>query len=535
PAQGPTMPTTIFEELKRCVHFGPSEESTLRRFLPELTPHFQAITGAFLRRVEQHPEALALVSDEQLQRLQGTLCDWLDSLFRGPWDEAYFERRARIGHAHARIALPQHYVFGAMNLIRGELMRVTEYRERSQRLPLQSAVNKILDLELAIMQDSYRHTFVAGVQQEERIERDDLARQLALSEARNEEIVEKAEALISTADHAGRITLFNAKCELMTGVPRAAARGQSWLEMFVPPADREEVARLQRQVINGRPALSYEGPVQTAPLTTRRVRWHFTTLPGGVRPALCAIGIDVTNEFELSIRTRRAERLAALGTMAAGLAHEIRNPLNSAHLQLNVARRRLDRAARHDSDSDGVAKAIELAEAEMRRLAALVRDFLQFAKPQPLRLSQIDLRETAYAVVAFMAPEAKARAVQVQLESAVQVAIEVDEEKVKQVLLNLLRNAIEATGPEGHVGVRIRQVAAMGEITVEDDGPGWDADSPIFEPFFTTKDTGTGLGLAIVHRIVMDHGGTLDADSRPGRTTFTIRFPRAYQSASLHA
>jgi signal transduction histidine kinase len=101
--------------------------------------------------------------------------------------------------------------------------------------------------------------------------------------------------------------------------------------------------------------------------------------------------------------------------------------------------------------------------------------------------------------------------------------------------LNLLRNAIEATGPEGRVGVRIRQVAAMGEITVEDDGPGWDADSPIFEPFFTTKDTGTGLGLAIAHRIVMDHGGTLDADSRPGRTTFTIRFPRAYQSASLHA
>jgi signal transduction histidine kinase len=111
----------------------------------------------------------------------------------------------------------------------------------------------------------------------------------------------------------------------------------------------------------------------------------------------------------------------------------------------------------------------------------------------------------------------------------------VDEEKVKQVLLNLLRNAIEATGPDGRIAVRIRQVSAMGEITVEDDGPGWHADAPVFEPFFTTKDSGAGLGLAIVHRIVMDHGGTLDASSRPGRTTFTICFPRAYQGASLHA
>jgi PAS domain S-box-containing protein len=529
------MAETIFEELKRCMHFGPAEESVLRRFLPELAPHFQTITDAFMRWVEQHREVLTLVSDEQLQRLQGTLRNWLDSLFRGPWNQTYFEQRVRIGHAHVRIALPQHYVFGAMSLIRGELMRVTELRELAQRLSLQSAINRILDLELAIMLDSYRYAYVAGVQHEERIEREDLARQLALSEARNEEIVEKAEALICTSDNAGRIMLFNAKCELMTGIPRGAARGRSWLEMFVPRADREEVARLLGQVIAGRPALSYEGPVQSAPQTSRRVRWHFTTLPGGARPALCAIGIDVTNEFELGIRTRRAERLAALGTMAAGLAHEIRNPLNSAHLQLNVARRRLDRSSPRASDSDQVAKAIELAEVEMKRLAALVRDFLQFARPQPLRLSQIDLGETACTVVDFMAPEAKARAVQVKLESTAQVAIEVDEERVKQVLLNLLRNAIEATGPDGRVGVRIRQVAAMGEITVEDDGPGWDADSPIFEPFFTTKDTGTGLGLAIVHRIVMDHGGTLDADSRPGRTTFTIRFPRAYQSASLHA
>jgi signal transduction histidine kinase len=249
-------------------------------------------------------------------------------------------------------------------------------------------------------------------------------------------------------------------------------------------------------------------------------------LPGGATPALCAIGIDVTNEYELSVRTRRAERLAALGTMAAGLAHEIRNPLNSANLQLNVARRRLARSKA--SEGSHAIKAVDLAESEMKRLASLVQDFLQFASPQPLRLAFADLRATAELMLAFLLPEAKAAGVTLQLAPGHPVELELDDEKVKQVLLNLLRNAIEATGRGGHVIVRVSGAAgANALLTIEDDGPGWPADTPIFEPFFTTKDQGTGLGLAIVHRIVMDHGGSVDADSRPGKTTFTIRLPRA--------
>ena len=376
----------IFEELKRYAQFGEADQAALRAFLPRIAPSFRAITDVFYARMHGHPHAVAVLADEaQVQRLKGTLCEWLDLLFRGPWDSAYYERRVRIGRVHVRIALPQRYMFGAMDVIRTEVaciigQQLTAGAEREQLL---RAVHKIIDLELAIMLESYQEAFIDKVQHVARLERDDLARKLALSEARYDEIVEKAEALISTADHEGKVLLWNAKCEQVTGVPRTDARGRDWLEAFVQPADRAEVLRLQQEVMSGRPANTYEGPVRSEGAEKRRVRWHFTTLPGGAMPALCAIGIDVTNEYDLSVRTRRAERLAALGTMAAGLAHEIRNPLNSAHLQLNVARRRLARD-KH-AESQHASQAVELAEAEMKRLASLVQDFLQFARPQPLR------------------------------------------------------------------------------------------------------------------------------------------------------
>jgi PAS domain S-box-containing protein len=526
------MPDNLFAELKRYMRFGAEDEAALRAFLPQVEPHFAAITETFYERIQSHPSAFSVLHNEaQLARLKGTLREWLHLLFCGPWDAEYYERRARIGRVHVKTALPQRYMFGAMDVIRVELTGLLEQKlaPGEARDKLLRAVNKILDLELAIMLESYQHAVVDDLQRVEREQRADLVRQLALSEARYDEIVEKAEALISTTDHEGHILLFNAKSEQVTGLARGQAKGRHWLDVFVQDSERAEVARLHQEVMCGRPANSYEGPVR-ADAQTRRVRWHFTTLPGGASPALCAIGIDVTNEYDLSVRTRRAERLAALGTMAAGLAHEIRNPLNSANLQLNVARRRLARGKA--SEGSHAIKAVDLAESEMKRLASLVQDFLQFASPQPLRLAFVDLRATAELMLAFLMPEAKAAGVTLQLAAGQPVELELDDEKVKQVLLNLLRNAIEATGRSGHVTVRVSGAAgATALLTIEDDGPGWPVETPIFEPFFTTKDQGTGLGLAIVHRIVMDHGGSVDADSRPGKTTFSIRLPRARKDA----
>src|SRR5262249_52420545 len=152
----------------------------------------------------------------------------------------------------------------------------------------------------------------------------------------------------------------------------------------------------------------------------RRVRWHFTRLPDSKQTILCAIGIDVTEEYEMGVRMRRSERMAALGTMAAGLAHEIRNPLNAAHLQLTLLQRRLGR------DAAGVEEAARVVADELNRLAGLVREFLQFAKPQPLRLSRGDLRITVEEVVGLLLPEAAAAGVALELAPGPNIKAELD-------------------------------------------------------------------------------------------------------------
>jgi signal transduction histidine kinase len=131
-------------------------------------------------------------------------------------------------------------------------------------------------------------------------------------------------------------------------------------------------------------------------------------------------------------------------------------------------------------------------------------------------------------VTTLIRPEAESARVAISVEIAPQTpAVRGDPERLRQVLLNLTRNAIEATGGGigGHLRLKARPVDAEVEIAVEDDGPGFSEDLPVFDAFFTTKEHGTGLGLAIVHRIVVDHGGTIRVESRPGRTCFTLALP----------
>lgn len=166
------MAETVFEELKRYVKFGPPDEACLRAFHGTALPRFQEIAEAFYDRILGHEEASTVLhgGESKVGQLKVTLVAWMDSLLTGPWDESYWQHRYQIGRVHVRIGMPQHYMFGAMNVIRGELDRlVVERLAGAPALePTRAAIGKILDLELAIMLHTYRDDLLA---QQARVER----------------------------------------------------------------------------------------------------------------------------------------------------------------------------------------------------------------------------------------------------------------------------------------------------------------------------------------------------------------------------
>jgi len=167
------MEETLLEELKRYVGWGEADERALRALHPVAKPRFVAIAEVFYETIQAHQGArLSLASESQVGHLKITLQRWMDTLLAGPWDEAYYESRARIGRYHVRIALPQHYMFGAMNLIRRGLNEVIDdnYLQSPAELALaRRAVGRILDLELAVMLHTFREDLEAQAARAERL------------------------------------------------------------------------------------------------------------------------------------------------------------------------------------------------------------------------------------------------------------------------------------------------------------------------------------------------------------------------------
>jgi signal transduction histidine kinase len=165
---------TVVDELKRYVDFGEADEGALRALHAAAAPEFPHVATVFYERILDHPEARQALEggERQVGHLKVTLVAWLDRLLAGPWDAGYWEGRQRIGHVHVRIGLPQHYMFGGMNVIRRELGRVAyqHFHADPPRLEaVRNALGKILDLELAVMLHTYREDLLAQQARTERL------------------------------------------------------------------------------------------------------------------------------------------------------------------------------------------------------------------------------------------------------------------------------------------------------------------------------------------------------------------------------
>lgn len=231
---------------------------------------------------------------------------------------------------------------------------------------------------------------------------------------------------------------------------------------------------------------------------------------------------DMTNIKQLEEQLRRSERLAALGRLAAGVAHEIRNPLSSIKGFSTIL------AGRVKDDERG-RKIAEVMGQEVERLNRVVSELLDYARPTELRKSPQNCLEILRHSVHLV--EMDARHQGVAIESRVEprdLQVHVDPDRFSQILLNLYLNALQSMERGGKLQVRAGEEADQVVFKVTDSGEGIPpADLPhIFDPYFTTKPRGVGLGLANVHKLMEAHGGDIEVDSHPGRgTTFTLRLP----------
>ena len=218
---------------------------------------------------------------------------------------------------------------------------------------------------------------------------------------------------------------------------------------------------------------------------------------------------------------RRSDRLAALGQLSAGLAHELRNPLGTIKASAEMLSRNVA------AENEVAREVAGFISSEVDRTNSLVTRFLQFARPLELRLDTADLAHTLDRAVAAVEREAPGIAIYRNYEPAIP-PFPFDAELMERVLYNLVLNAAQATAPGGAVTVKTRAAGGTAEISVIDRGAGIEARhlDGIFNPFFTTKPEGVGLGLAIVSKIVDEHGGKIAVESEPGKgSVFRVLLP----------
>jgi signal transduction histidine kinase len=383
----------FLQEVMAFVGLGDREQELLRGLHPLLLPHFPEIAERFYQAAWANPGAAAMLSGPaQVERLRKTLVDWMSSGLLGPYDDAFHEKRSRIGRRHVQIGLAQHYMFTAMSVVRTAYTElVANLVPPEQVVQTVCAVDKLLDVELAIMLRHYQ------LDSEERM--------------------------------------------------------------------------LERE---------------------RRVQ---------------------------------SDRLVAMQTLSAGLAHEVRNPLNAARLQLELLERRL----RRTTPEPKLIEPSELANHELERLTALLDDFLSFARPPELHRHDHDVHEICRHVVDLERPLAQRRNVDLALADHAPIVAHVDSGKLHQVVQNLVRNALEAAPTGGRVSISVHNGTPNAvHIEVSDDGPGIPTDvlPRIYEPFFSTKETGTGMGMAIVHSLVSLHGGQIGVATGATGTTFDVVIPQ---------
>ena len=347
-------------------------------------------------------------------------------------------------------------------------------------------------------------------------------------------IIDSVDDGVIVMDNQGLVTLLNPAAEEIAGVSRRQARGAHFSVLF--KGEEILLGMVNKTGTSGMSISDHENIILKK--TGRLVPVSATTSPllmaNGERIGTILILRDLTNIRELEEAVRQADRLSALGALAAGLAHEIKNPLGGIKGAAQLLEMELP-------DNAELRECTRVMLKEVQRVNRIVEELLELASPRKLELTKVNLHKILGDIVLLQKRAVDDRKVTFLQHFDPSIPpILADEALLTQLFLNLIKNAVEAVGEAGLIKVTSRVLAdysmtqngerrsRMVAIEVSDDGPGIGKDQleHLFTPFYTTKAKGTGLGLAICHKIVAEHRGMIRVDSEPARgTTFTVMLP----------
>ena len=338
-------------------------------------------------------------------------------------------------------------------------------------------------------------------------------------------VLETAGALVVVLDREGRILRFNRACEQMTGYSSEEVMGRHVWDLFIIPDEVAGVKAVFERLRGGEPRSDYENYWMGKGGFLRRISWSNTVIAdfGGKVDYVVSSGLDITDLKSMQEQLRKTERIAELGTLASGMAHEIGTPMN---VILGRAEYLLQRTA-----DEGMKKGLATIVTQIERITKVMNQLLVFARRKQPDRQVVDLAEIVEDSLEMF--QERMTHNRITVEKVIEgnlPSIYADRDQLVQVLINLVTNSLHAMPEGGRLRLSLDRENSHVLLGLSDTGHGMPEEvrSKIFEPFFTTKDfgKGTGLGLTVVKGIIEEHGGTIAVESVVDKgTTFWIRLP----------
>ncbi len=334
-------------------------------------------------------------------------------------------------------------------------------------------------------------------------------------------ILESMDNAVVAIDAKGNIVMLNKIAEELFSLSRASVIGKKYGTIF--PKDE---CLLIDSLNEGKALRDFETNFKTVSGENKTLLIGSSGIFDEERKIAGAVAVihDITEFKKLEEETKRSERLSALGNLAAGVAHEIRNPLNT----IAIASQRLKSEFQVETGKSEYENFLKSIIDETKRLNNIVNQFLSLTKAQKLSLVPVNIREFLEELLNLVKLEAGEKKISLNNNFKAEANLRIDREEMKKALLNITLNAIQATEAGGKISVVTSKSNDNFLIKIADSGKGIPKEdlSKIFQPYFTTKERGTGLGLSIAHRIISDHRGKIEVESEVGKgTTFFIYLP----------